>query len=798
MTDVQLALSYAAAGIPVFPCRQVDEPTDDYDPDTGEQIVLKAKTPLVSNGFKGASLNERVINILWQRNPGAMVGIPTGEQLGAWVLDVDMHEDENGNVQDGYKALAALEAKHSKLPDTATAKTAGGGEHRYFRHVPGVRNRQKGGDSALPSGIDIRGSGGYVIAPGSKTADGRAYEWVGWSGDGLPPITDAPDWLLEIVTPKKVAPSQYAPSGIRGNGDNPTYVARAVEAELDTLASAGAGNRNNQLNDSAYALGQFVGAGALDENEARGELEAIAKQWPNFPKSKGTIARALRDGAAQPRVIPAPEYVQDNTPKVDTSPMIARGLEKAEKAKRGLAKEADDKLSEECIQTSDTNTAAVSVQTDASEDDDDGPDYKLDAIADLEALTYPGGLVEDMVDWIVSSAEQPCRTLALAAALPLVAALAGPRFSTGGRDTRPNIYIVALAESGFGKEHARSQIKRLLMASQKVFERYSGPARIMSASALREVLEANQSVNCQIDEFGGFVRDITDRKAGSHQRAISTDLRDYYSASSTYFEGAAYRGSPPKRIYNPNLCIHGTSTPEQFWTALSSASAEDGLLPRLVLFHVTGGIPATVTPQRDVRWTPHDILMKMADVAGIDVAKTRSVISNVKMAAFAENKPYVVPWTPDALGIFASIKETIERDSRRVKPEMRPFMQRILENAVKLALIVAVGINPEKPEIGEATIEWAATLAWTCAASMMAEVEERLSDNQREANYKRIAALIRTAGKKGITRGRLADRVKAIDARQRDEILKDLAASGKVMESEIETAGRTSRRLIWL
>jgi hypothetical protein len=359
---------------------------------------------------------------------------------------------------------------------------------------------------------------------------------------------------------------------------------------------------------------------------------------------------------------------------------------------------------------------------------------------------------------------------------------------------------VALAESGFGKEHARSQIKRLLMSDQGVFANYSGPARIMSASALREVLEANQSVNCQIDEFGGFVRDITDRKAGSHQRAISTDLRDYYSASSTFFEGAAYRGSPPKRIYNPNLCIHGTSTPEQFWTALSSASAEDGLLPRLILFHVTGKKPPTVVPQRDVRYVPHTLLMRMSDVAGIDVAKKRGNLSGVaQVMAAGEVKPTVVEWTEDAIGILRSVKETIDAKETAVAAESQPFVRRIIENAIKLALIVAVGTDPQKPTITEAIFEWAAAVAWTCAAAMLAEVSERLADNQREANYKKIAALIRKSGGKGITEGRLADRCKAIDGWQRDEILKDLQKTGQVEVAANDNGkGRPSRRLIWV
>ena len=777
-TPLDLALSYIAAEIPCFPCRDVDEPTDTYDADTGEEIILKSKTPLLSNGFKGATKNERVTRILFgDRHPTAMVGIPTGEQIGAWVLDVDVHKDEDGKVVNGYESLAALEAKHGELPTTATAKTAGGGEHRYFKHVPGVRNRGK-----LGLGLDVRGSGGYVIAPGSRTSDGKEYTWIDYDGAGLPPLADAPDWLLELVLPPP-PPDTPAVTYAYEKGANDAYVERAIDLELGELASAPGGGRNNRLNDAAFSLGTFVGAGALSRSEAESLLIGVASNWPNLPKSKGTIARGLDAGAKQPRQMPEPMYQRDEgTRPIDTTALVANTLRKRAEKEKAAKEPAPEPATPRPI------------------DDDEPPEYKLEAVADLESLTYPGGLLEDLIDWITSSAEQPSRALAMAAVIPLVAALCGPRFSTGSRDTRPNVYTVALADSGFGKEHARSQIKRLLMADQGVFEKYSGPARIMSASALREVLEANQSVNCQIDEFGGFVRDITDRKAGSHQRAISTDLRDYYSASSTFFEGAAYRGTPPKRIYNPNLCIHGTSTPEQFWSALSSASAEDGLLPRLILFHVTGAKPTAVKPERDVRWVPHTLLMRMADVAGIDVAKQRGNLSGTKIPTIrtGEIKPYEIPWTEDARGILAAVKETIESKENAVAAESQPFMRRIIENAIKLAIIAAVGIDPKRPEITEVVFEWAACLAWTCAAAMLAEVGERLSDNQREANYKRIQGLIKKAGAKGITEGRLADRCKAIDGWQRKEIMEDLAKTGQVDFAESANAtGRKTRRFIW-
>lgn len=434
--------------------------------------------------------------------------------------------------------------------------------------------------------------------------------------------------------------------------------------------------------------------------------------------------------------------------------------------------------------------------------DDEKPETAIQAANDnIEDLTHPGGKLEGLVDWIVSSSPTPSRSLALSAAIPLLGAMVGRRYSTGERDTRANIYTVALAESGFGKEHARSQIKRLMLGSHGVFDKYAGPARIMSASALREVLEQSSCVNCMIDEFGGFVREITDKRAGGHQKAISTDLRDYYSASSTFFEGAAYRGTPAKKIYNPMLCIYGTSTPEQFWSALSSASAEDGLLPRLLLFNIQGAKPKTIKPPRDIRDMPEMLMKGLADMAGIDVAATR--LGNIPKSAKAavsthtHTNPYIVPWSDGAQRRFGVLQDRVNDEEALVVPEAKPFVRRILETATKLALIAAVSVNHDDPVISENNMDWAARLAWSCAQGMIVEVADRMADNVREANYKRIASIIKKSGASGIANGRLIDRIKGIDTRQRDEILKDLKETGHVREEMIKTSGRPKARLVW-
>ncbi|WFU23149.1 hypothetical protein QA649_34475 [Bradyrhizobium sp. CB1717] len=141
----------------------------------------------------------------------------------------------------------------------------------------------------------------------------------------------------------------------------------------------------------------------------------------------------------------------------------------------------------------------------------------------LADLTNPGGLISELVDWIVSSSSRPSRELALAATLPFVGALLGRRFASPS-DLRTNFYSIGLAGSGFGKDHARSQLKRL--ATEAGLERFMGPNRFMSASALRGVVMAKPSCLCMVDEFGGMMRQINDRKAGIHNQLIpATCLR---------------------------------------------------------------------------------------------------------------------------------------------------------------------------------------------------------------------------------------------------------------------------------
>jgi P4 family phage/plasmid primase-like protien len=116
------------------------------------------------------------------------VCVVTGRGSGIWVLDVD---ERSG----GYETLAALTAEHGELPKTFAVKTPGGGRHLYWEYPDQGYGEVKTGSNVLGPGLDTRGYGGQVMAPGSMVGGGVYLPVI---LDGVD-IAVAPAWLLAMV-----------------------------------------------------------------------------------------------------------------------------------------------------------------------------------------------------------------------------------------------------------------------------------------------------------------------------------------------------------------------------------------------------------------------------------------------------------------------------------------------------------------------------------------------------------------------------------------------------------------------
>jgi hypothetical protein len=242
---LRAALDYAGMGLAVFP-------TD-------------GKQPLVKWRDESTTDPER-IGGWWARWPAASIGVDCGK-TGLVVLDLDVKNGIDGVA--GWKQLS-----DGRVPAAGFyAATPSGGWHVYFRD-PGGRYRKSA--SQLAPGVDVRGVGGYVVAPGSP-----GYFWH----------AKAPTSLDDIpVLPDGVIPTGTVGSGTLGSGGSGVGHWTQLDREaLDPRDLAALTALEALGGHSAYASnghvavtrpGKESGASASIGHIGPGVVKVFTPNWP--------------------------------------------------------------------------------------------------------------------------------------------------------------------------------------------------------------------------------------------------------------------------------------------------------------------------------------------------------------------------------------------------------------------------------------------------------------------------------------------------------------------------------------
>jgi hypothetical protein len=243
-----------------------------------------------------ATTDLEVIERAWSGQwAGYNVGMPPGRAR-LLVLDLDCHLELPGDwraipgVRDGADVFTCLLewAGETRWPATTWVLTPSGGYHLYFRQPPGqppIRNSA----GLLGPGIDVRGAGGYVIAPGSVIS-GRVYELLD-DTDSAP----IPLWLARRLTPQP-QPAVARPRPGK-SGDAPARLRGLVEH----VRSGIPGDRNGRLYWAACRLGELIASGHAGQGAA-GLLVGAALEAGlrgGEPEARRTVASGLRAGGAR-------------------------------------------------------------------------------------------------------------------------------------------------------------------------------------------------------------------------------------------------------------------------------------------------------------------------------------------------------------------------------------------------------------------------------------------------------------------------------------------------------------------
>jgi hypothetical protein len=234
------------------------------------------KHPRLASWPALATTDPQTIRRWWTWWPGGNLGVATGK--GLLVLDVDPRHG-------GDDSLAALEQAHGAF-DTPRALTGGGGTHHLFTIDTPVKNA-----TDIRPGLDVRGDGGFIVAPPSVHISGRRYVWDASADPSETPLMPAPQWLLAL----------RAESGVRPAG-TPGEELRLLEG---------------QRNDRMFRLACAWHRQGIGEPALRAMLAAVSAHHCHPPLSRDELDRIAASAA---------KYRAGSEADVATDELLAQAL----------------------------------------------------------------------------------------------------------------------------------------------------------------------------------------------------------------------------------------------------------------------------------------------------------------------------------------------------------------------------------------------------------------------------------------------------------------------------------------
>lgn len=278
------ALAYARSGWLVAP---LHTPTvDSAGKVTGctcekrEKCTQPGKHPRTMHGLTDATTDETKIRHWWSMWDAANIAICTSENR--VVIDVDTKHDGHANWAD------LCEQNSEKIPHTPLAVTGSGGHHLIFEVNDGGKAIINSA-STVAKGVDVRGRGGYIVAPPSLSYTGRRYEWEVSSDIADTPLAKMPDWLAKRcrIVSKGNSAGPVAPSSVSvniGSGGNHDGEVVSEGSRNTRLFSFGRSMRAQGASHDAIVAALLIQNSGysppLDDEEVRKVAASVVSKSP--------------------------------------------------------------------------------------------------------------------------------------------------------------------------------------------------------------------------------------------------------------------------------------------------------------------------------------------------------------------------------------------------------------------------------------------------------------------------------------------------------------------------------------
>lgn len=417
-----------------------------------------------------------------------------------------------------------------------------------------------------------------------------------------------------------------------------------------------------------------------------------------------------------------------------------------------------------------------------------------------ERLLRVPGFIDEYVDCAMASAPRPNRVISFCSALAFLSYAAGRKI-VSDRNTLPNIYLIALANSGVGKDHPRKVAMTLAVETGLV----GGLAEdFKSGSGLEDALFLRPSILFQRDEIDTLFKILKMAKEENAETLMGRLLNIYGSSNGSIklrnlsmarpellrmkkdMQANGREEDAAPLVLNPYLTVFGTAVPQFFFEALDRRMLANGMVARCLILDAGRRGPRQRSAFITIPESLKEAVRTIRDYRGNDTGNlcgvTRPSMRLLTATDGANRMLDEIDERHDAL-----YNECAER--RDLVP--MAFWARATEKVIKLAMLYAISSNVKDPVITEEGVAWAEEFVRFLTEQALFMAQRYSYENPFDEKCQKAVRYLTEAGGE-YDHGALLKRMHE-SKETFQQIMDTLVESGSVVAEWHPTGGRTRK-----
>ena len=415
--------------------------------------------------------------------------------------------------------------------------------------------------------------------------------------------------------------------------------------------------------------------------------------------------------------------------------------------------------------------------------------------ADTPIFT-PKGVLQEIINYYNATAKKDQPLFAIQSAIATCSVILGRNFETN-MENRASLFLLNVAKSGTGKEHAKKICEKILEATGN--EHLIGGDGYTSSSAVISAAQDKPRHISIIDEFSKYLQASKNKNMGGHMADANAMLMQAIGrlegkirakARSTFGVTKAQKEELQNQYVTcPAITLMGMTTPDDFFETIDRAAIKDGFINRFIV--CISDAKRAMPKHREPMEVPESIL---AWERIIDERKGVTEESPV-----VEPNVDVIPFNSDCLDIQNEFQQyCIDIANKNEKFGLSEISGRSAEMAYRLALIIALSYNPVCKEVEGWQMQESVNWVKFNLDRMVSELKANVSSSTHEAAKKEILKALRTR-KNGISKTRMYKDTpfSKYPRKDLDGILSELFDAELITNEVAESKNGGRKKTIW-